>query len=82
MVFKGKRIKVMQAVDPELIIWHNYGINTYERILRSFAFWISAFLFLLFVFWTVTSLEKKNQDIAALTPQLKCPQNVTEAQAI
>ena len=71
-----------QAVDPQLIIWQNYGINIYERILRSIAFWISAFLFLLFVFWSVTSLEGANRAIEARTPKLSCPANVTEVQAV
>ena len=64
-----------------MIIWQNYSINIYERILRSIVFWISAFLFLLFVFWTVTSLEKTGQDIVALTANIKCTANVTEADA-
>lgn len=69
-------------MDPQLIIWENYNIRIYERTFRTIFFWFFAFIFLVGVFSTVTALEKRNYDIAALTPKVKCPKKVTEEKAL
>jgi len=46
MCLKEKLLKVEETVDPELIIWDNYGIRLPERILRRslFVFFLVALL--------------------------------------
>lgn len=51
-------------------------------MLRTLLFIVFAFLFLLFVFWSVTSLENVNQEISALTPKTPCSGNETESAAV
>lgn len=75
-------LDVYASVDPQLIIWENYGINLYERIARSLGFWVFSFLFLLFVFWSVTSLENMNQKMAAMAPNVPCDATIEEQKAI
>jgi hypothetical protein len=65
-----------------LILWDNYSIGLGERIVRQILFIMFAFLFLIFVFWSVTSLENENTKIDALTPKVICQANVTEESAL
>jgi len=60
MCLKDKLLKVEETVDPELIIWENYGIRLPERILRRCIFIFIVVALLLLCFDSVVKLEKEN----------------------
>lgn len=81
--FKGKWLAVKKAVDPELIIWENYGIGVCQRLGRGCTFWLFFIGILMFCLWSVVNLENRNQVLDEATPKIDCKKvNVTEDLAI
>lgn len=81
--FKGQWLTVKRAVDPELVIWENYGINLLSRIIRTCIFWLFFIGILSFCFWSVVNLENRNQLLDKAQPKVDCKKiNVTESLAI
>jgi len=78
---RGSLLRVIPTVEPELIIWNNFGIKRVERFLRSLLFYVIVLGLLVIVFTSVSTLEKKNWELAQLVPSLNCPAEITEAKA-
>ena len=70
--FKGKWLKVEKAVDPELLIWDNFGIGCCSRFFRTLVFWISFIGILIFCLWSVVNLEITSQGLDKLQPKVDC----------
>ena len=34
-MFKGRFLDIKKAVDPELMLWHNFGVSKKQRCLRT-----------------------------------------------
>jgi len=65
-------MEVERSVDPQLIIWQNYGINIWERLIRTLLFWLIVLGMLYGCLIVVATLEKKNWSLAQEIPKINC----------
>lgn len=47
-----------QAVEPELLIWENFGVNIISRMFRALIYIIFVISMLLFCFYVISLLER------------------------
>jgi len=74
---------VAKAVEPDLIIWENYGISVVGRIVRTLVYIVFFIGVLLFCFYAVVSLEARNQKLEESIPTLNCASfKITERMAL
>jgi hypothetical protein len=55
--FHEKFMRIRQAVEPDLILWQNFGISKKSRFIRTIFFVIFTFILLVFCFYGIVSLE-------------------------
>lgn len=56
-LFKNKWLHVEQAVEPELLIWENFGVSYFSRFFRIILYLIFVLFMLLVCFYTIAFLE-------------------------
>jgi len=56
-LFKDKWLHVEQAVEPELLIWENFGVSYFSRFFRIILYLIFVLFMLLVCFYTIAFLE-------------------------
>ena len=56
-LFKDRWLKVQKGIEPELLIWENFGVSTFSRIMRVMLYIIFVFVMLVFCFWSILKLE-------------------------
>ena len=56
-LFRGKWLRVRPAVDPELLLWENFGLTSMRRCLRTTLYLIYMIILLLCSFYMIMNLE-------------------------
>ena len=56
-LFKGKWIKVQPAVEPELLLWENFGVSQWGRFVRVMLYVIFVLVMLIVCFYIISYLE-------------------------
>jgi hypothetical protein len=56
-LFKGRWLKVQNAVEPELLIWENFGVSKISRAFRILFYIIFVFCMLVLCFYIISFLE-------------------------
>jgi hypothetical protein len=56
-LFKNRWLKVEQAVEPELLIWENFGVGRINRVIRILFYLIFVLFMLVLCFYVVSYLE-------------------------
>ena len=56
--FHSKYLEVQKTVDPELIIWQNFGMSQKQRFVRKVIYYFYVLIVLLFCFYSILRLEK------------------------
>jgi len=79
-LFKGTWLKVEQAVEPELIIWENFGVRIFNRMFRIIFYIIFVFSLLTLCFYVVSILEQASNVAEKELSGVQCP-NVVDAGA-
>ena len=79
--FKHDFLTVSPAADPELIVWHNWGITFTSRLCRQLAYYIFQIFILVATFMVVTSLENYNLELEKSVPTTPCPKVTKELEA-
>jgi hypothetical protein len=55
--FKGRVLKVEEAVEPELLYWQNYAVSFKERVVRNILYIFYTTLVMIACFYGIFSLE-------------------------
>jgi hypothetical protein len=83
--FHDKFMKVKLAVEPDLILWQNFGVSKKSRFFRSIVFIFFTSLVLSFCFYGILQLERFIQKTEIAFPsQINCVEDkvsLTEASA-
>ena len=61
-MFNGKWLNVEQAVEPELLIWENFGVSTSSRFFRLLFYIIFVFAMLVVCIYIISYLENASND--------------------
>ena len=56
-LFKGKWLKVQPAVEPELLLWENFGVSRWGRFLRVLLYVVFVLVMLIVCFYIISYLE-------------------------
>lgn len=79
--FNGRFLRVKRAVDPELIIWGNYGFSRAGIFCRRLMYYIFQLSILIASYYAVLVLENRNIELEATVPNAACPSETLEADA-
>lgn len=76
-LFRRRWLKVGIPVEPELLIWENFGVTASSRVMRIIAYIIFIFLMLIVCLVLVSWLNLESGKIADLIPNnIPCPSTV------
>lgn len=81
IMFKGKFFSIKTAVEPELLIWQNFGVTKKQRCVRIFLFGLFVLIMLSLCFYAILSLEYIIQKSEMEIPDIVCPDTVLLSQA-
>jgi hypothetical protein len=79
--FRSKYMLVEKTVDPELIIWQNFGMSKKQRFVRKALYYVYVLSVLLICFYSILRLEKLCQDSEDMVLSISCS-SVTEEAAL
>jgi len=57
-MFKGKWPKVSRGIEPELLLWENFGVSRSSRCFRVLFYIIFVIFMLLICFYVILILER------------------------
>ena len=80
-LFKGKWLNVERAVEPELLIWENFGVTKGSRFLRVIFYIVFVLFMLLVCFYIIQLLENASNAASNEVPDIQCPEFVDAAAA-
>lgn len=80
-LFRDKWIKVKRAVEPELLIWENFGVTKKSRFVRILLYLIFVVFMLGVCFFIIGILEKQSDNAQELIPNVQCPEVVDASAA-
>ena len=75
-LFKGQWLDVSKPVEPEMLIWENFGVNNFSRFVRVILYIIFIIIILILLLVGVSGLAVWQNDIGAQIPNLVCPNEV------
>jgi hypothetical protein len=61
-VFMGKLLNIHKGIEPELLIWENFGISKFSRLLRTIIYIIFVLSMLTFCFYIIFLLENASNN--------------------
>lgn len=67
---------VEDAVEPEIILWENYGVKSTSRFLRIIFYFVFVFMMLLICFYVVYELEQLSNRTSRSMSDQNCRTNV------
>jgi hypothetical protein len=70
---KSHKMRVKQAISPELIKWENLGISSRQRCLRIFVIWFTSFLLIALCFGLIVYLEDLKVRLEEFSKPIECP---------
>jgi len=79
--FKNRFLNLKPAVDPELLLWQNFGVSKKQRCMRIIIFVIFVLGILSLCFYSILFLEYTIQDSEAKLPGYDCSGDVLITQA-
>lgn len=79
--FRGSWLRIVKAVDPELITWPNWSLSKTSRSCRIVAYVLFQIAILIISYVIVLQLENLDLDLGKTVPSAPCPKKVTEAEA-
>lgn len=80
--FKGRWLKVTHAVEPDLIIWQNFGVTRLSRCFRLLAFIFYVLFMLCCCFLSIVFLENFLRRSDRMVPDMECEPYVDMSQAL
>ena len=72
-LFRGKWLRVRPAVDPELLLWENFGITSRQKCLRSTLYWIYMIVLMISSFYLIVYLENFVRSKEEQVLNIECP---------
>jgi hypothetical protein len=57
-MFKGNWLKVSRGVEPELLLWENFGVTYSSKLIRLFIYIIFVVIMLVICFYVILLLER------------------------
>jgi len=75
-LFRGRWLKVDRPVEPELLIWENFGVTTGSRFMRIVSYLIFIIVVLVGCLFMVSWLNMKSNEVAEKIPNVLCPESV------
>lgn len=80
--FHNKFMRVKQAVEPDLILWQNFGVSKKSRFFRTIIFILFTIMLLMVCFYGILLLEHFIQKTEVNFPsQINCNTDVTKVAA-
>jgi len=61
-LFKGKWLKIEKSVEPELLIWENFGVTGISRFFRLMLYIVFVILMLVLCFYIISLLETASNE--------------------
>ena len=61
-MFKGNWLKVSRGVEPELLLWENFGVTNSSKFVRLLIYIVFVFIMLIVCFIIILSLERAMND--------------------
>ena len=74
-------LSVKGSVEPELLIWENFGINAHSRWLRTVGYILLVLILILACFSLVLYMQTYNQINLSQVPNVRCPTQVDDSVA-
>lgn len=68
--FKGRWLKVNRGVEPELLLWENFGVTGSSKMIRLFIYIIFVVFMLIFCFYIILVLERASNNASDQVPDI------------
>lgn len=79
----SRKIRVKQAISPELIKWENLGVSSTQRCFRVSIIWLISFILIGICFGLIVYLKNQQIELQAYSKPIECPkQEVTMEMAL
>lgn len=75
-IFLNRFLLVRPAVEPELLLWPNFGVTSKARCFRILMFIFFVFVVLLVCFYSILLLENTVQKSEDSIPDIECQSDV------
>ena len=72
-LFKNTWLKVQPAVEPELLLWENFGVSRGSRIIRTGAYVLFVLVMLTVCFYIISFLENESNKAENELSGGQCP---------
>mmetsp|Transcript_511 Transcript_511/g.521 ORF Transcript_511/g.521 Transcript_511/m.521 type:complete len:488 (-) Transcript_511:930-2393(-) len=75
-IFKKKWLDVKRGIEPDLLIWENFGVSRFSRFLRIILYVFFVFAMLIVCFYFILQLERRSNVAQEEVPDILCPEQV------
>jgi hypothetical protein len=69
-MFKGNWLHVSRGVEPELLLWENFGVTNSSKVVRLFMYIVFVFFMLIVCFYIILVLERAMNDASDQVPDI------------
>lgn len=80
-LFRGHWLKVTRGVEPELLLWENFGVTGSSKLIRLFIYIIFVLIMLTICFYIILLLERASNNASDQVPDIQCPSEIDSAAA-
>lgn len=79
--FRGVQLDVEKGVEPELLIWENFGVSKFSKFFRLIFFIIFIIGMLVTCFKTIVALGNLTGEVSKQVPDIQCPKEIDSKSA-
>jgi hypothetical protein len=80
-LFKNKWLIVEPAVEPELLLWENFGVSTSSRFVRVLFYIMFVLIMLVVCFYIISLLETESNKYENELAGVQCPGSIDSSAA-